>query len=75
MKNVLMPIHEKYQLMKRGMIESVNDILMTVCDIDHTRHRSPVNALAHMTSAIIAYNYQENKPKVSFPFILNTTNP
>lgn len=57
MKNALMPLHEKYRLMKRAMIESVNDILMTVCDLDHTRHRSPVNALAHMTCAIIAYNY------------------
>ncbi len=71
MKNALMPLHERYRLMKRAMIESVNDILMTVCDIDHTRHRSPVNAMAHMTCALIAYNYQEDKPKVSFPNLLN----
>lgn len=71
MKNALMPLHEKYRLMKRAMIESVNDILMTVCDIDHTRHRSPINAIAHMTCALIAYNYQKNKPSVSFPNILN----
>ena len=55
----------------RAMIESVNDILMTVCDIDHTRHRSPLNAIAHMTSALIAYNYQEKKPSVPFPNLLN----
>jgi hypothetical protein len=73
MKNALMPLHEKYRLMKRAMIESVNDILMTVCDIEHTRHRSPINALVHMTCAIIAYNYQENKPKVVFPYTLNAT--
>ncbi|RFS17211.1 hypothetical protein D0T08_05365 [Emticicia sp. C21] len=30
------------------MIESVNDILMTVLDIDHTRHRSPINAITHI---------------------------
>jgi len=32
MKNALIPLHGKYRLMKRAMIESVNDILMTVCD-------------------------------------------
>jgi hypothetical protein len=64
MKNQLMPIQEKYDLMKRGVIESVNDILMTVCDIEHTRHRSPINAMTHMISALIGYNYLDNKPTV-----------
>ena len=64
MKNQLIPIQRKYELMKRGIIESVNDILMTVCDIEHTRHRSPVNAMVHMIGALIGYNYLENKPTV-----------
>jgi len=64
MKNKLMPIQEKYALMKRGVIESVNDILMTVCDIEHTRHRSPINAMTHMISALISYNYLDSKPTV-----------
>lgn len=67
MKNALLPIEEKYQLMKRGIIESVNDILMTVFDIEHTRHRNPINALTHMTAALIAYNYMDKKPTVFFP--------
>ena len=45
MKNKLMPMSHKLLLKKRGMIESVNDILKTVCDIEHTRHRSPINAV------------------------------
>ena len=64
MKNKLIPLQEKYELFKRGVIESVNDILMTVCNIEHTRHRKPANAMAHMLSALIAYNYLENKPTV-----------
>lgn len=67
MKAALLPLAEKYQLMKRGIIEAVNDILMTVQDLDHTRHRSPVNALAHMTAALVAYGYMEQKPSVHFP--------
>ena len=64
MKNQLMPIQEKYDLMKRGVIESVNDILMTVCDMERTRHRSPINAMTHMMLALIGYNYLDNKPTV-----------
>lgn len=67
MKAALLPLAEKYQLMKRGIIESVNDILMTVQDIEHTRHRSPVNAMSHMVAALVAYGYMEQKPSVFFP--------
>lgn len=45
MKNKLMNYHQKLLLKKRGMIESINDILKTVCNIEHTRHRSPINPL------------------------------
>ena len=64
MKNKLLPLQEKYHLMRRGIIESVNDILMTVCDIEHTRHRSPQNAMVHIIGAIAAYAFLENKPTV-----------
>ncbi|THH34213.1 transposase, partial [Neolewinella litorea] len=70
MKNKLMPINEKYALFKRGVIESVFDILMTVFDIEHTRHRSPQNALAHMLSAVAAYSFMEQKPAVLLPKLL-----
>jgi len=29
------------------MIESINDILKSIYDIEHSRHRSPVNALVN----------------------------
>lgn len=64
MKNKLMDMSERMWLCKRAIIESVNDILMTVCDIEHTRHRSPVNAVCHMFGAIIAYNFLDHKPMV-----------
>ncbi len=28
---------------------------MTLCDIDHTRHRNPINALTHILSGVAAY--------------------
>ncbi len=71
MKNKLMNLTERLWLIKRAVIESVNDLLMTVCDIDHTRHRSPVNALCHLLGGLIAYNFLDQKPSVHLPNWLN----
>lgn len=60
-KNQFMEINDKVNLRKRGVIESVNDILMTVFDIEHTRHRSPVNAIVHIFGALAAYCFYECK--------------
>lgn len=57
MKNMLLTLQDKLHLLKRGSIEAVNDILMTVCDIDHTRHRNPMNALAQIFSGLTAYTF------------------
>ena len=62
MKNKLMPMVEKLLRKKRGINESVNDILMTLCDIDHTRHRSPMNAVAHIYAGVAAYTYLDKLP-------------
>lgn len=58
-------------LFKRGVIESVNDILMTVFAIGHTRHRSPVNAATHAFGAILACSFYDSKPAVFNPIFLN----
>ncbi len=64
MKNKLIKLSDYMKLRKRALIESINDILTSVFDLEHTRHRSPVNALAHMLSALIAYCFYEDKPAV-----------
>ena len=64
MKNKLMPMLEKVLRKKRGVIESVNDLLMTLCDIDHTRHRNPINALTHTLSGVAAYTYLDKLPSI-----------
>jgi hypothetical protein len=40
MKNSLMVLGDKLKLRKRGLIESVNDLLTSVFDVEHTRHRT-----------------------------------
>ena len=64
MKQLLLNLSDALMLRKRGIIESVNDILMTVCDIEHTRHRSPINAITHILASLAAYCYLEQKPSL-----------
>jgi hypothetical protein len=71
MKNALMQLSDKYWLRKRAVIESINDLLMSVFDIDHTRHRSPWNAIVHAIAGLCAYDYYQHKPSVFIPFELN----
>jgi len=64
MKNQLIEWEDKVFLKGRSLIETVNGILKYTCDIDHTRHRSPVNAICHALSALIAYQFRDDKPKL-----------
>ncbi len=64
MKNKLLDIKEKRLLKKRGMVEAVIDILKSLCDIEHSRHRSPLNMLVNTYAALIAYTTLERKPSI-----------
>jgi hypothetical protein len=64
MKNKLVLLHEKMLLKKRGMIESVIDILKSVCNIEHSRHRSGINMLVNTYAALCAYSTLQRKPSI-----------
>lgn len=64
MKNKLMPIFDKILLRKRAIIESVNDQLKNISQIEHTRHRSPTNFLVNLVSGLVAYSLQKKKPSL-----------
>ena len=64
MKNRLLPLEDKIMLRKRSLIETVNDILKNMCQIEHTRHRSPLNFLANLLSALAAYTFLPKKPSL-----------
>ena len=46
---------DRLLLRKRAIIESVNGQLKNISQIEHTRHRSPVNFLVNLVSGLIAY--------------------
>ena len=63
-KNKLMNLHDKLMLPKRAVIESVNDFLKNICDIEHSRHRSVTNFLVNLISALAAYSFLPKKPSI-----------
>lgn len=65
MKNTLMHIYDKLILRKRAVIESVNDILKNVCQIEHTRHRSFDNFIINLIAGLIAYSLYPTKPNIN----------
>ena len=66
MKNQLMPLINKLLLRKRAIIETINDQLKNISQLEHTRHRSPVNAMVNWIAALVAYSYQPKKPSINF---------
>ena len=64
MKNMLLTLEDKFLLSKRGIIESVNDILKNVCQIEHTRHRSPINFFVNLVAGLIAYSFRDGNPSL-----------
>lgn len=66
MKNRLLSIEDKILLRKRALIETVNDQLKNISNIEHTRHRSLWNFLGNVAAGLIAYNGKEKKPSLKF---------
>ncbi|TLX75629.1 IS982 family transposase [Labilibacter sediminis] len=69
MKNSLMHIHDKVLLTKRAIIETVNDELKNICQIEHTRHRSFGNFLSNLIAGLVAYHYLPKKPSLNLDII------
>lgn len=71
MKNSLMHIQDKIILKKRAIIETVNDELKNICQIDHTRHRSFDNFISNLLSGLVAYSFFPKKPSLNLEIIDN----
>lgn len=65
MKNALISLKEKILLRKRSIIETVFGCLKNKFELEHTRHRSPINFLVHVFSTLISYSMQSKKPSIS----------
>lgn len=65
MKNSLMTMADKILLRKRSVIETVNDELKNICQLEHARHRSFTNFLSNTVAGLIAYAFLPKKPAIS----------
>ncbi len=65
MKPQNLPAFDKVLLRGRAIIETVNDQLKNISQIEHTRHRSKFNFMVNLLAGLIAYTFQKKKPSLS----------
>ena len=66
MKNSLMTMNDKIMLRKRSVIETVNDELKNICQVEHSRHRCFANFIINIVAGLIAYSFLPKKPSISY---------
>lgn len=64
MKPVELSDTDRLGLRKRCIAETIIDQLKNISQIEHTRHRSPVNFLVNVICGLIAYCHQPKKPSL-----------
>ena len=68
MKNRLLPLFDKFLLRKCSIIETFNDQLKNISQIEHSRHRSPFNFFVNLIAGLVAYTFREKKPSFNIRF-------
>jgi hypothetical protein len=67
MKQKFMSLQDKLLLRKRFLIETVNDQLKNISQIEHSRHRSIDNFLVNLLAGLAAYCRKPKKPSITAP--------
>lgn len=68
MKNSIISSYDKLLLRKRAIIETINDELKNICQIEHSRHRSFGGFLTSALAALAAYCFLPKKPSINIQF-------
>lgn len=68
MANSLMTLSDKILLRKRSVIETINDELKNICQVEHSRHRSFENFITNLISGLIAYCFFPKKPAIKVEY-------
>jgi hypothetical protein len=66
MKSKIMKLKDKVMLRKRSIIETINDQLKNISQLEHSRHRSADHFINNTLCAIAAYTQQPKKPHINF---------
>lgn len=59
-----MPLIDKLLLRQRAVIESLNDQLKNISQVEYSRYRSIWNFMSNLIAWLIAYALQPKKPSI-----------
>lgn len=65
MKNCFISYYDKILLRKRAIIETINDELKNIYQIEHSRHRSFSNFVSNLLAGLAAYCFMPKKPSIN----------
>lgn len=72
MKGSLIPLSDKLLLRKRAIIETVNDELKNIAQVEHSRHRAFDNFIVNLLSGIATYCCFPKKPCINVSRTVDT---
>ena len=72
MKGTLMSVSDRLLLRKRAIIETVNDELKNIVQVEHYRHRCFDNFIVNLFGAIAAYYLFPKKPCINVQRTIDT---
>ncbi|MFT4836127.1 MAG: hypothetical protein ACI9IJ_001046, partial [Psychromonas sp.] len=64
MKAKVISAFDRAMLSKRYIIETINDQLKNISQIEHSRHRSSTGFMINLMSGLVAYCLKKKKPKI-----------
>jgi len=68
MKKRYMTQNDRIILRKRAIIETTNDELKNICQIEHTHHRSFANFISNLIGGHTAYTFLPKKLSINIEF-------
>ena len=71
MKGTLMSVSDKLLLRKRAIIETVNDELKNIAQVEHSRHRSFDSFIVNTLESLAAYCFFPKKPTIAVQRIVD----
>ena len=71
MKGALMSVSDKLLLRKRAIIETVNDELKNIAQVEHSRHRSFDSFIVNTLESLAAYCFFPKKPTIAVQRIVD----
>ncbi|TBO43299.1 hypothetical protein EYS08_08120 [Pedobacter kyonggii] len=66
-------MNDKIRLRKRSVIETVNNELKNIYQIEYSKHRSFINFIVNILAGLAAYSFFPKKPSINYTHFNNRT--